>query len=71
MSRDRLQGEVTPIDSVQITATGVKNLVKQSKLKIWKVKRSKVHHKLEKVKGQTQLKVNRIQNLIKARYHTL
>ena len=62
------QGEVTPIDSVQTPATGVKNWVKQSK---WKVKRSKAHRKLEKVKGQAQLKVNRIQNLIKARYHTL
>ena len=51
--------------------TGVKNLVKQSKPKIWKVKRSKAHLKLEKVKGQAQLKVNRIQNLIKAQYHTL
>ena len=29
------------------------------------------HRKLEKVKGQAQLKVNQIQNLIKARYHTL
>ena len=61
------QGEVTPIDSVQTPATGVK----QSKPKIWKVKRSKAHRKLEKVKGQAQLKVNWIQNLIKARYHTL
>ena len=60
------QGEVTPIDSVQTPATGVKNWVKQSKQKIWKVKRSKAHRKLEKVKGQAQLKVNRIQNLIKA-----
>ena len=46
-------------------------LVKQSKPKIWKVKRSKAHHKLEKVKGQAQLKVNRIQNLIKTLYYTL
>ena len=66
-----IQGEVTPIDSVQTPATGVKNWVKQSKPKIWKVKRSKAIRKLEKVKGQAQLKVNRIQNLIKARYHTL
>ena len=65
------QGEVTPIDSVQTPVTGVKNWVKQSKPKIWKVKRSKAHRKLEKVKGQAQLKVNWIQNLIKARYHTL
>ena len=65
------QGEVTPIDSVQTPATGVNNGVKQSKPKIWKVKRSKAHRKLEKVKCQAQLKVNRIQNLIKARYHTL
>ena len=65
------QGEVTPIDSVQTPATGVKNLVKQSKPKIWKVKRSKAHSKLEKVKGQAQLKVNWIQNRIIARYHTL
>ena len=43
-----LQGEVTPIDSVQTPVTGVK----QSKPKIWKVKRSKAHRKLEKVKGQ-------------------
>ena len=64
-----LQGVVTPTDSVQTPATGVKNWVKQSKPKIWKVKRSKAHRKLEKVKGQAQLKVNRIQNLIKARYH--
>ena len=46
------QGVVTPIDSVQTPATGVKNWVKQSKPKIWKVKRSKAHRKLEKVKGQ-------------------
>ena len=46
------QGEVTPIDSVQTPTTVVKNLVKQSKPKIWKVKRSKAHRKLEKVKGQ-------------------
>ena len=46
------QGEVTPIDSVQTPTTGVKNGVKQSKPKIWKVKRSKAHCKLEKVKGQ-------------------
>ena len=46
------QGEVTPINSVQTPATGVKNGVKQSKPKIWKVKRSKAHRKLEKVKGQ-------------------
>ena len=37
------QGVVTPIDSVQTPATGVKNWVKQSKPKIWKVKRSKAH----------------------------
>ena len=48
------QGVVTPIDSVQTPGTGVKNWVKQSKLKIWKVKRSKAHRKLEKVKGQAQ-----------------
>ena len=48
------QGVVTPIDSVQTPATGVKNWVKQSKPKIWKVKRSKAHRKLEKVKGQAQ-----------------
>ena len=42
------QGEVTPIDSVQTPENGVK----QSKPKIWKVKRSKAHCKLEKVKGQ-------------------
>ena len=41
------QGEVTPIDSVQTTATGVKNGVKQSN---WKVKWSKAHRKLERVK---------------------
>ena len=46
------QGEVTPIDSVQTPATGVKKVVKQSKPKIWKVKRSKAHCKLQKVKGQ-------------------
>ena len=45
---------VTPIDSVQTPATGVKNWVKQLKPKIWKVKRSKAHRKLEKVKGQAQ-----------------
>ena len=58
--RDKLQynqGVVTPIDSVQTPATGVENLVKQSKPKIWKVERSKAHRKLEKVKGQAQLKV--------------
>ena len=66
-----LQGEVTPIDSVQTPATGVNKWVKQSKLKNWKVKRSKAHRKLDKVKGQAQLKANLIQNLIKARYHTL
>ena len=49
-----LQGVVTPIDSVQTPATGVKNWVKQSNPKIWKVKRSKAHRKLEKVKGQAQ-----------------
>ena len=49
-----LQGVVTPIDSVQTPATGVKNWVKQSKPKIWKIKRSKAHRKLEKVKGQAQ-----------------
>ena len=65
------QGEITPIDSVQTPATGVKNGVKQSKPKIWKVKRSKAHHKLQKVKSHAQLKVNRIPNLIKARYHIL
>ena len=43
---------VTPIDSVQTPTTGVKNWVKQSKPKIWKVKRSKAYRKLEKVKGQ-------------------
>ena len=48
------QGVVTPIDPVQTPATGVKNWVKQSKPKIWKVKRSKAHRKLEKVKGQAQ-----------------
>ena len=48
------QGVVTPIDSVQTPATGVKNWVKQSKPKIWKVKRSKAQRKLEKVKGQAQ-----------------
>ena len=46
------QGEVTPIDSVQTPTTGVKNGVKPSKPKIWTVKRSKAHCKLEKVKGQ-------------------
>ena len=51
---ESIQGVVTPIASVQTPATGVKNWVKQSKLKIWKVKRSKVHRKLEKVKGQAQ-----------------
>ena len=65
-----MQGEITPIDCVQTPATGVKNWIKQSKPKLWKVKRSKALRKLEKVKGQAQLKVNRIQNLIKARYHT-
>ena len=49
-----VQGVVTPIDSVQTPATGVKNWVKQSKPKIWKVKRSKAQRKLEKVKGQAQ-----------------
>ena len=48
------QGVVTPIDSVQTPAPGVKNWVKQSKPKIWKVKRSKAHRELEKVKGQAQ-----------------
>ena len=43
-----IQGVVTPIDSVQTPATGIKNWVKQSKPKIWKVKRSKAHRKLEK-----------------------
>ena len=38
------QGEVTPKDSVQTPATGVKNGVKQSKPKIWNIKRSKAHH---------------------------
>ena len=32
--------------------TGVKNGVKQSKPKIWKVKGLKIHCKLEMVKGQ-------------------
>ena len=51
-TKHNYQGEVIPIGSVQTPETGVKNGVKQSKPKIWKVKRSKAHHKLEKVKGQ-------------------
>ena len=50
------QGEVTPIDSVQTPATGVKNLVKQSKPKIWKVKRSKAHRKIRKSQGSSTVK---------------
>ena len=60
--------DVTPIDSVQTPVTGVKNGVKQSKPKIWKVKQSKEHCKLgsSTVKGQPDIKSHQstIQHLV-------
>ena len=68
VSRVLARGEVTPINSVQTPVTGVKNGFKQSKTKIWKVKWSKTHFKLEKSQGSSKSKVIWIPNLIKALY---
>ena len=64
------QGEVTPIDSVQTPATGVKRgqAVKAENLEGQAVKDTS---QIRKSQGSSKLKVNRIPNLIKARYRIL